>query len=217
MYTFQRFVNPPFSEITYIVKNEERECIVIDPGGHHGEISDLIESDDLNLLGILLTHAHCDHVAGLMPIAKKFGAPIFVHPDEQSILEYSSVYWSFVAKGAPFHGPKWKDVEEFPSDELSLGRMRFQIRHTPGHTPGSCFVQCKNLVFTGDTLMKTSVGRTDLIGGDQKRLAETINNLPDYSDDTVFLPGHGTTFTNVELRTLNIEFNKIRNDKNIGD
>lgn len=208
--SFERFVNPPFSQVTYLIRNRLRECILVDPGGHHDEILNLIDREALRFCGILLTHAHCDHVAGVMPIAERFDAPIYVHPKERGILEYSGVYWKFIAPGRPFHGPKWERVQTFPGDELQLGEFHLNIIPAPGHTPGSCLVRCDDIVLTGDTVFKNTIGRTDLVGGDPKRLTETIAQFPEFSEQTIFLPGHGPQFTAADLRRENRQFNDIR-------
>lgn len=206
---YHRFENPPFGEVTYVIDDGE-SCLLIDPGGAQEEIRALVEEKGWHVQAILLTHAHCDHVAGVMPLAERFAAPIYLHPDDRKILEYSNVYWQFIAAGKPFHGPKWADVNALPEGDFSVGRFDVEIIRSPGHTPGSCILRLGHLVVTGDTFFERSIGRTDLVGGDAAQLSRTIASLPDFSEHSLFLPGHGMPFTHGDLLRSNDQFAELR-------
>ena len=206
------FENPPFKEMCYLVANSDKDCFIIDPGGRSDEIISHIDTNYLNLRGILFTHAHCDHVAGALPIFEKYAVGMYMHKDETTILEKSNFFWMFVAGSLPFLGPSNSQMRFFSLNFFSIPGFDFNIFHTPGHSPGSCIINYDNYFFTGDTIMKEYIGRSDLFGGNRLDLACSIKSLPDFPNDTIFLPGHGSPFTKTELLKHNLDYKKYKNE-----
>lgn len=175
----------------YIVWDSKKSAYIIDPGGDWKKIADFIARNNLRLEKCLLTHGHCDHVLDAAPIAEHFGVPIAIHKNDLS--------WAFSSENQipPYYGkperPEKIDILDESSDPI------FSIKwvHTPGHTPGSVcyYFEEHKLLFSGDTLFRGSVGRTDLPGGNSRLLAKSLKSLSKLPDDTNVFPGHGPQTT----------------------
>jgi hydroxyacylglutathione hydrolase len=184
------------------------EAVVVDPGqGAAARLRRLLKANRLTLSAVLLTHGHLDHIWSARTICDAYRVPAYIHPGDRSML--SDPIRGFgprlgqVLIGAMFAEPK--RVEQLrDGDKLELAGITVVVDHTPGHTRGSvCFRIGANhhdgehdMVFTGDTLFRQSVGRTDLPGGSGRDLLGSIvDKLLVLDDDTVVLPGHGDAST----------------------
>lgn len=195
---------------TYLLFDETREAVIIDPGcyssGEQSEISDFIEQHDLKLVRNLNTHCHIDHVLGNEFIAKKYGIYPEYHPD--------SVPFFFTVKeiGSSF-GYTFgtiPDPARFLEDEeiVTFGNTQLKVLFTPGHAAGSvCFYnQQDGFVITGDVLFKDTIGRTDLPTGDFNQLMASIRNkLFTLPKTTIVYAGHGPE-TNIGYEEVNNPF-----------
>ena len=186
------------------------DAIVVDPGQRaFGPLRRILDDNRLTPAAVLLTHGHIDHIWSAQKFADTFGCPVFIHPADRSML--TDPIRGFgpkiaqVAFGALFREPR--QVVELDEDgqTLDLGGIAVTVDHTPGHTRGSVAfrVAAADLVFTGDTLFKGSVGRTDLPGGSGRDLIGSImDKLMVLHDDTRVLPGHGeASMIGAERRT----------------
>ena len=178
------------------VKNDEGW--LIDPGGNVSDIMHLLETTGARPTRIINTHAHFDHVLAVPDIKNKTDATFHLHRDEQPVLDYTPVAvktWL----GWEWGPPPAVDSYLAHGDKLTLGDDSLEIRHVPGHSPGSIiFVDHSGRrAWVGDTVFRESVGRTDLPGGSHSQLIRAINEqiftLP---DDYTLFPGHGP-FTTV--------------------
>jgi len=196
----ESFTFNPFSENTYLIYNDEKEAFLIDPGNMPDAetkvLGDFINSKELKINNILLTHAHIDHIIGLQWAYDEFQAPVLVHLDEIEILEKAP----FTAKNYGFFFPAFKgeikNIKE--GDELALGSDTFQIYDVPGHSPGSvAFYNKENdFVISGDALFMMSIGRTDLYKGDYDQLITSIKiKLLTLPESTKVFSGHGESTT----------------------
>ncbi|MFH1545930.1 MAG: MBL fold metallo-hydrolase [Patescibacteria group bacterium] len=180
----------PLEENCWILKNTQKGVAIIDPGSDAEEILDKI--DGAKVEWILLTHSHSDHLGALAEIARKTGAPVAVHLNEAEI----------VASGKP-NPPDFslklepvavaKKLED--RDILKFDDERIEVIHTPGHTQGSCCFRINNELFSGDTLFRKNVGRTDLPGGDAEVLRESLRKLLKLPPKIIVHPGHGENWT----------------------
>lgn len=185
----------------YIVHDPDRNsALVIDPGDEPESILQALGGARVER--ILLTHAHFDHIGALEEVRTRTGAPVFVHEAEDSWLVNPWLNGSAFF-GLPPVTCQPADGHLVPGDVLEFAGRRFTIVHTPGHSPGSVSLIADGLVICGDVLFRSSIGRTDLPGGDPRQLLDSITRhiLP-LADETVVLPGHGpATTVGLERRT----------------
>jgi hydroxyacylglutathione hydrolase len=187
------------------------DAIVVDPGQRAmGPLSRILDENRLTPAAVLLTHGHIDHIWSAQKVADTYGCPAYIHPEDRFML--SDPIKGFgprlgqIAFGALFREPKQVVELDSDGDELDIGGtsdMIVAVDHTPGHTRGSVVFRVDDVVFTGDTLFRQSVGRTDLPGGSGRDLLDSIvTKLMVLDDETVVLPGHGEKSTiGLERRT----------------
>ncbi len=186
-------VENEFEENTYIVI-DGKEALIIDPGAPYESIQSTINTQQSTIVGILLTHGHGDHIMSLHNFLKEI---IYAHADEKPILSDPKKNLAALAGG----DLSITGINFFSGDRYNLklnvqGSMfkDIDIYHTPGHTPGGCIIKIGDNIFTGDTLFEDTVGRTDLPGGDSKKLRNSLKIFNSFSRDCMVYPGHGTPF-----------------------
>ena len=166
-------------------------ALIVDPGEEAPKLLAAIERLGVKLDGILLTHTHFDHVGAVAPIAKATGAEVWVPELEKQVLADIDSYVPWPQFG-PFES--W-DAEHTVSggERLELAGLEIDVLFTPGHSPGhvTYSIPDEEVVFSGDVLFQSSVGRTDLPGGDWPTLLESIRSLVDaLPGETTVYPGH---------------------------
>lgn len=169
---------------------QTREAIMIDPGAVSAELNDAIEKlKGFDFRYILLTHGHFDHIGAAAYYEKLTGAKILIHElDEKFILDgnLNLGYNSEEAKVEPFKAYKLlKD-----NDSIEVFGKNIKVLHTPGHTCGSCCYIIDDIIFTGDTVMKLSVGRTDFPTGSISDLMKSVEKLKSLDGNYKLYPGH---------------------------
>jgi len=177
----------------YIVADEPSgEAIVIDPGGDAPAILDTVARHKWTVKMVINTHGHFDHIMANKDIVEATGAPLAVHPDDASMLTSPLRSFSvFAGKTSPSQAPT---VELVDGSVVQVGKIKFTVLHTPGHSPGSISLYNaeEKVVFSGDALFQMGIGRTDFPGGSMpvlcKSIRERLFTLP---DDTVVYSGHG--------------------------
>jgi glyoxylase-like metal-dependent hydrolase (beta-lactamase superfamily II) len=187
--------NGQFAENCYLVADTRtREAVMIDPGEESDRFLNELELREWNLRGIWLTHGHVDHIMGVEAVHGATGAPIHLHPLDRPLYEALPQYGSWV--GMKLNPPPEPHAELRAGQLLTVGGYRFEVRFTPGHSPGSVSFLGEGVIFGGDVLFNGSIGRTDLPGGDSATLLNTIQSeflsLP---DSTVVHSGHGLDTT----------------------
>lgn len=193
------------------------DAIIVDPGQRAmGTLRRILDENRLTPAAVLLTHGHIDHIWSAQKVADTYGCPAFIHPADRFML--ADPIRGFgprigqLAVGALFREPRQVVDLDRDGDTLDFGGITVAVDHTPGHTRGSVVFRvpdaaggsgCGELAFTGDTLFKQSVGRTDLPGGSGRDLMDSIiTKLLVLDDDTAVLPGHGESSTiGLERRT----------------
>ena len=205
----------PFHKNGFVVGCERtREGVLIDPGDEVDGLLGAVRDHDLQILYILLTHAHVDHITGVGAAKDALDAPVYLHKDDLFL------YDAVVQQGAMlgFKVRRQPPVDVF-YDMTSLALIHFgdyevRVHHTPGHCPGGVCLQIGKKsaagkeaardLFVGDTLFAGSIGRTDLPGGDYATLMRSITEvLFPLGDDAVVHPGHGPDTTIGRERTTN--------------
>ncbi len=182
--------NGQFAENCYLVADRgTREAVVIDPGEEPAMFLAELNTRAWMLRAIWLTHAHVDHIMGVGTVKRATGAPIHLHPLDRPIYDALPQFGAWV--GMRLDAPPPPDEDLTPGTPVRVGRFEFNVRFTPGHSPGSVSFVGHDMVFGGDVLFNGSVGRTDLPGGDWPTLATSIGRLLDeYGDETRVFPGH---------------------------
>lgn len=197
-----RFVCNMVEENTYLVYDSDGEAALIDCGAFHQEekqaISRHIREHNLHLKRLLNTHGHFDHIFGADYIYKEYGVKIQLADAERTTFESSvSQMCTFMHRPLPLELPP-AGTYLHDGDLIEVGSLRFEVIATPGHTPGGiCFYdQTHGVLFSGDSLFKGSIGRTDLPGGDFQALVQALKTrILSLPDQVTVLPGHGPATT----------------------
>jgi len=202
--------NGMFAENCFLVIDElTHQCAIVDPGQEAGLILHKIEQAAAQPVAIWLTHAHVDHVLGVAEVARQTGAIVWLHPADRPLYDGVAEQAAWFGLAAPEEQPA-PDRDLVASEQLKVGGLSFDVRHAPGHSPGSvCFVG-HGVVFSGDVLFAGSIGRTDLPGGDFETLIASIEReLLPLPDDTIVYSGHGPETTIGRERRTNPFLNRI--------
>ncbi len=175
---------------------KSHEAIVIDPGDELSKITGVLEKHQLKVKAIIVTHGHIDHVAGAAKLRTLTGAPVYMNENDDALLAALDVQAGWLG----VETPERPQIDTAANDgvSLKLGDADFNIITTPGHTQGSLsiWIPQEQKVVAGDTLFHETVGRTDLPGGDSRKLLSSIKTrLLPLPDETVVIPGHGVPTT----------------------
>jgi glyoxylase-like metal-dependent hydrolase (beta-lactamase superfamily II) len=187
----------PFAQNCSIVWCTESKCAaVVDPGGDLPRLTTLLESLELELDRILITHAHLDHAGGTAELARRYGLPIYGPQREDQFLIDSlpAQCRQFGFNGERFQPDHWLEDE----DQVTLGELCFDVVHCPGHTPGHIvFIeQQAQFALVGDVLFQGSIGRSDFPRGNHQQLLQSIHRkLLPRGEHIQFVPGHGPMST----------------------
>jgi glyoxylase-like metal-dependent hydrolase (beta-lactamase superfamily II) len=200
MITIQDFCFSAFQENTYVLYNEFKEAIIIDPGCYtrieEKMLTDFIRKENLKPTLLLNTHCHLDHVFGNNYVSETYGLTAHIHPNEQIVLDRlpeAAAKW-----GVPTDAYKGSIQYIQEGEMIQFGSDRFKVLLTPGHSPGSvCFYHAEqNFMIGGDLIFKDGVGRTDLPGANPLDLIKSIRTqifpLP---DSLTIYSGHGPATT----------------------
>lgn len=195
----KRLVFNPFRENTYLVWDDTLEAIIIDAGNmseaENEHLRTVVEELGLNVVMAVNTHGHFDHTQGVMYVTKQFGAKFVCSGEDKFLMASDS--------SATMYGLKCNPVPEIDIDlskveSISFGNTTLRIIKTPGHTPGhvSLYNAEAKVLFTGDTLFRESIGRTDLPGGDYSWIMKSIlEEIIPLGDDVKIYPGHEESST----------------------
>ncbi len=185
-----------FGANTYLIISDG-SAFAIDPAVSVSALDRVLEANNARLCGVLLTHGHFDHTISVDTLRDKHNAPLMMSGDDAEMLSDGKLngFFDFYGKTST-HRNAEKLVCD--GDVLHLGNEQIKVIATPGHSKGSLCFECpdengKAFLITGDTLFASSVGRTDLHGGDEKTLALSLAKLSALPCDTVIYPGHGAS------------------------
>lgn len=177
-----------FDENIYIVHHQDH-VFIVDPGRHAKEIQKYIRENEV-VDGIVLTHGHDDHTGAVDDLVDQYHCKVLIHQDDLFMVK---------EKGDAFTGgsthPIQTEVETVNEGDYTLGIFPLHFIHTPGHTDGSMLVKFQDCLFTGDTLFKGTVGRTDLYAGDSAKMSESMRIISTLGPELKVYPGHGPSST----------------------
>lgn len=200
MFQIKTFTFNPVQENTYVLFNEQNECIIIDPGCYFDaekeELKSFITSHKLTPKILLNTHCHLDHVFGNKFIAEEYKLTLNAHVLEKQMLDMAPA--SGLMFDLPFDNYQGELIYLKEGDVVSLGNDHLEVIHAPGHSPGSICFYCKkqNFIIGGDVLFQNSIGRTDLPFGNHQDLISSIREkLFKLPADVKVYPGHGSPTT----------------------
>jgi hydroxyacylglutathione hydrolase len=201
MLEIKNFTVNPLFENCYVVSDDTKECVIIDCGAYNEKerqaIKDYINDNNLRPKHLIQTHGHIDHCIGNGFIAKEYGLYPEVHVNDQPLMEKlpmqsEIIFGKPLVNNLPHVGKYFTD-----KDIIQFGNHTFSIIETPGHSPGGVFFYCKeeNVSFSGDTLFKGSIGRTDFMGGSMFQIIQSLRTICQLDDDIKVYPGHGESST----------------------
>ncbi len=176
-----------------LVDEKSLEAIIVDPGDEPEAILSYVTGEGLTVKALIHTHAHLDHMMATKKVQSETNALAYLHKEDTYLWE--NVQMQADMFGLETDGPGRVDKHLEEGMEINWGGEKVKTIFTPGHTPGSCcfhYAGSESLLFSGDTLFKNSIGRTDLWGGDFEKISKSIRKkLYSLDDDTVVLCGHG--------------------------
>ncbi|MBQ6334100.1 MAG: MBL fold metallo-hydrolase [Erysipelotrichaceae bacterium] len=183
----ETYVMGPLATNTYLLSIED-EAILIDPAAKAEKVIEKL--GDRKLIGILLTHGHFDHIKAVDGLYEHYHCPVYLHPYDEPLArdKYSGAMFGLTAYiSCP--------IQHLKEGRMQIGPFGFEVIFTPGHTPGSAIFVFEDAIFTGDTLFKGSVGRTDLEGGDERLLKSSLRIFKEFDKDYLLYPGHDQAST----------------------
>jgi glyoxylase-like metal-dependent hydrolase (beta-lactamase superfamily II) len=200
MLHIQSFTFNPLQENTYVLFDESKECVIIDPGCYerfeNDTLAQFIQEQGLTVKLLLNTHCHVDHVLGNAFVKEKFDVKLYIHAKDEVVLTAVKAY-------APAYGifnyhEATPDFYMEEGDVIKFGLQTMKVLFVPGHSPGHVAFYSKEnkIIIAGDVLFRSSIGRTDLPGGNFDTLISSIHQkLFTLPDDVVVYPGHGPETT----------------------
>jgi hydroxyacylglutathione hydrolase len=200
MIDIKSFTMGPFSENTYLLYNENKNGIIVDPGMYTTSEDELIfeyiAQHHLNITQIINTHAHLDHVFGVPSMVQQYNIPFAITQAEQAT-------YNWAAEAATKYGLQINNLPEpsyyiKPNETITIDADILKIIDTPGHSPGHIclYNEAQQFLIGGDAIFQMSIGRTDLPGGNHAQLIQSITaNILSLPDATIIYSGHGPTTT----------------------
>ena len=204
----KQYVLGPVQTNCFVVYNEQNQAAVIDPGANGAELVDAIQKDGKEITMVLLTHGHFDHIGGVHEIQEKANCKVYVHEQDQELLQdpsknLSKLFQQVISKN--FTSAK-ADVLLKDGDTIPFGEITFRVMHTPGHSKGSCMYLTDGVIFSGDTVFKREIGRNDTYGGDPVAQQKSLQRIAAIPGDYIICTGHGENTTLEEEKKYNPYF-----------
>lgn len=191
----KRFISTVLDENIYLL-SKKQDCLLIDPGGDNiSEVVSYIKENKLNLLAILVTHGHFDHILSTNELLDNFDVPIYIGKEDKEKLYDPSISLARIFNGTEYVINKDAKIVELNDNDVIFDDIT--VLHTPGHTSGSVcyYIESDKIIFTGDTLFKMAYGRVDFPTGDSYKMRDSLNRLLKLDSDIIVYPGHGDSTT----------------------
>lgn len=175
-----------YGENIYVL-HDRTHVLIVDPGKYPKEIAKCIDVKEI-VDGIVLTHGHEDHTGAVDDLVDMYHCPVYMDMEDYILVnpKYAGTHG--------FDAPVYSTITPLENKTI-VGNFLLEVIKTPGHTKGSVVIHYRNLLFTGDTLFAGSVGRTDLFGGSEEEMMDSLRKLKELPNDWIVLPGHGPKTT----------------------
>ncbi|MCE7794285.1 MBL fold metallo-hydrolase [Salipaludibacillus sp. CUR1] len=196
----------PLQTNGFVIYNESNKALMVDPGGDDEKLLKWLQSEGLSVAAVILTHAHFDHIGAVEAVRQTFDCPVYIHRAEAEWLTKPELNGSGLFMGIEPISCRPADFYYEKEGAVEIEGFECELYETPGHSPGSVsfYFPDNKVVFSGDVLFRGGVGRTDLPGGDQETLMNTIHNVMlNLPDDTIVANGHGPETTIGEEKETN--------------
>lgn len=200
----ERFLTGILSTNCYVAWNEQtKEAVIVDPAAYSKKLAEFLREEGLKPQAVLLTHGHFDHIMGLDALLEEYPVPVYVHEAEKGLIADPKTNLSLTYT----NGYVFEDaIYVTDGQKIAAAGVTFEVLFTPGHTSGGCcyYAETENMLFSGDTLFRCSVGRSDLPTGDETTLIRSIKEkLLVLPENTVVYPGHMAATTVQTEKTAN--------------
>ena len=200
----ERFLTGILSTNCYVAWNEQtKEAVIVDPAAYSKKLAEFLREEGLKPQAVLLTHGHFDHIMGLDALLEEYPVPVYVHEAEKGLIADPKTNLSLTYT----NGYVFEDATYVTDGQkIAAAGVTFEVLFTPGHTSGGCcyYAETENMLFSGDTLFRCSVGRSDLPTGDETTLIRSIKEkLLVLPENTVVYPGHKAATTIQTEKTAN--------------
>ena len=200
----ERFLTGILSTNCYVAWNEQtKEAVIVDPAAYSKKLAEFLREEGLKPQAVLLTHGHFDHIMGLDAFLEEYPVPVYVHEAEKGLIADPKTNLSLTYT----NGYVFEDATYVTDGQkITAAGVTFEVLFTPGHTSGGCcyYAETENMLFSGDTLFRCSVGRSDLPTGDETTLIRSIKEkLLVLPENTVVYPGHMAATTIQTEKTAN--------------
>ena len=208
--TVKTIVTGIWKENCHIISNNSNEALIIDPGADFNLIEQYISSHKLTPIAIINTHAHHDHVGAVEDCKIHFDIPFYLHSKDNKLLKQVNLYLMLFGDKNLVKVPK-VDFDLKEVEVLKLGNFTIKIIETPGHTKGGVCFLIDNLLFSGDTLLKGNIGRTDLPEANKAAAIESLKKITQLPANTIVYSGHGSVTTIGEECKNNVPLQELLN------
>lgn len=187
---------------TYIVYEERNtDCVIIDPGDDAYKIIDVLNANRLYPRYIFLTHGHFDHIGAVAQLREKYKSTVGIYPADNDMLINENAHG--ISPQPLILSTEPAELLFYNDEKIEAAGLNFTILHTPGHTPGSICIICRNVIFSGDTVFAGSIGRTDFKESNHADMLESLKIIEKLPGDYIILPGHGPQTTLEQERRNN--------------
>ena len=180
-------------ENCYIVYDLSKSGFIIDPGDNYNEIIKYINNYNINVLAIVNTHAHYDHISAVSTLKDTLEVPFYLHSKDKRLLKSANLYRILFEGEQTITIPSIDHFLDECNESLIFNNIEVKVIETPGHTEGSVCFQIDNFLFTGDTLFEKDIGRVDLPGGNKEQLIESLKKISELPTSLKLYPGHGNS------------------------
>lgn len=190
----QRIINGKWKQNCYVFGTPGSDALVLDPGSEPDRIITEIDAQNFDPKAIILTHAHYDHIGAIADIQDKYGIETYMCKGDARLLRHANMYSTIFGSNEKIRIPDIAHMLDDLPSAFQIASFDIEWMSTPGHTAGSVCFTINGHLFTGDTLMGSGAGRTDLPGGNDCEMAVSIEKISELSTDLIVMPGHGSSF-----------------------